>query len=72
MLFSAVDETCRAFVDIAFGVQGTNIGMTLKELAIAGAAYAGRWRIVFEVLVNQAMGARDDQRSAGATRDIAE
>ena len=61
-----------AFVDIASGVQGTNIGMTLKEFAISGAACAARWRIVFEVLVNQAMRARHDQRSAGAARHIAE
>jgi len=40
VLFSAVDETGRAFVGIAFGVQSTNIGMTLKELPIIGAACA--------------------------------
>ena len=72
MLFSAVDETGLAFVDIAIGVQATNIGMTLKELPIIGAACARRWRIVFEVPMNQAVRARNDQRSAGATRDIAE
>ena len=40
MIFSAGDETGRAFVDIAFGVQAANIGVTLKELAESGAACA--------------------------------
>ena len=40
------------------------IGMTLKQASIIGAACAGRWRMVCEVLVNQAMRTRNDQRSA--------
>ena len=68
----AVDKARRAFVGIAFGVQATNIRMALKELSTIGATCAGRRRVVREVLVNQAMRARDDQRSAGAARNIAE
>ena len=55
MLFGAVDETGRAPADIAFGVQVTQIGMTLKELPILGAPCAGRRGIVREVLVKEAM-----------------
>ena len=46
--------------------------MTLKQTPTIGPACAGRWRMVFEVLVDQPMRARNDQRAAGAGRDIAE
>ena len=72
MLLSTVDETGHAFMGVTFGVQVTDVRMTLQELPIIGAACAGRWRIVCEVLVNQVMRARHDQRCAGAGRDIAE
>jgi hypothetical protein len=72
MFFNLVHETVGAFVVIAFGVQVAKIGMTLKQAPTIGAACARWWRIVFEVLVNQPMRARNDQRSAGAVRNIPE
>src|SRR5436190_18560686 len=48
MLLRAVHETSRAFGDVAFGMQVTNIGMILQELAILGTACARRWRMVLE------------------------
>jgi hypothetical protein len=55
VIFSAVHETGDAFGRIAFGVQVTNVRVTQKQPAILGAARAWGWRMVCEVLVNQAV-----------------
>src|SRR5215831_7074293 len=72
VIFGAVHETGGAFGRIAFGVEVTNVRVTQEQPAIVSAARSWGWRIVPEVLVNQAVRTRDNQRPAAARRDVAQ